>query len=40
MEWIVWITIFSFVLTILLFAMLYSFSDIECIWPPCVSELI
>jgi hypothetical protein len=40
MEWIVWITMFAFVLTVLLFTMLYSFSDIECIWPPCVSELI
>ena len=40
MEWIVWITIFSLVLTVLLFTMLYSFSDIECVWPPCVSELI
>ncbi len=40
MEWIVWITIFAFILTVLLFTMLYSFSDIECVWPPCVSELI
>lgn len=40
MEWIVWITLFAFVLTVLLFTALYSFSDIECVWPPCVSELI
>jgi hypothetical protein len=40
MEWIVWITLFAFILTVLLFTMLYSFSDIECVWPPCVSELI
>ena len=40
MEWIVWVTAFAFILTVLLFTMLYSFSDIECVWPPCVSELI
>jgi hypothetical protein len=40
MEWIVWITMFALVLTVLLFTILYSFSDIECVWPPCVSELI
>jgi len=40
MEWIVWITIISFTLTVVLFTVLYSCSDIECIWPPCVSELI
>ena len=40
MEWIVWVTIFSFALTVLLFTVLYSFSDIDCVWPPCVSELI
>ena len=40
MEWIVWITLFAFILTVLLFTALYSFSDIECVWPPCVSELI
>ena len=40
MEWIVWVTIFAFILTLLLFTMLYSFSDIQCVWPPCVSELI
>jgi hypothetical protein len=40
MEWIVWITVIAFALTVLLFILLYSFSDIDCIWPPCVSELI
>jgi len=40
MEWIVWITICSFFLTVVLFSILYTFSDIECVWPPCVSELI
>ena len=40
MEWIVWVTIFSFVMTVFLFTVLYSFSDIQCVWPPCVSELI
>jgi hypothetical protein len=40
MEWIVWITIASLFFTVLLFTVLYLFSDIECVWPPCVSELI
>ena len=40
MEWIVWITISALFLTVLLFIALYLFSDIECVWPPCVSELI
>ena len=35
-----WITIISFVFTVMLFTVLYSCSDIECVWPPCVSELI
>jgi hypothetical protein len=40
MEWIVWITLASLFCTVLLFVVLYLFSDIECVWPPCVSELI
>ena len=40
MQWIVWITIIAFILTVLLFTALYLYSDIECVWPPCISELI
>ena len=40
MEWIVWITLAAFLLTVVLFTALYSCSDIDCMWPPCVSELI
>ena len=40
MQWIVWITVIAFFLTVLLFTVLYLCSDIECMWPPCISELI
>jgi hypothetical protein len=40
MEWIAWITIASLFFTVLLFTVLSLFSYIECVWPPCVSELI
>lgn len=40
MEWVVWITLFALAFTVVLFAVLYSYSDVDCVWPPCVSELI
>jgi hypothetical protein len=40
MEWLFWVTLIFVLITILVFAMLYRYSDIECVWPPCVSELI
>ncbi len=33
-------TSLCFLLTLMLFIVLYSASDLECKWPPCVSELI
>ena len=40
MEWIVWLTALCFLFVIIQFAILYSYTDIECVWPPCISELI
>ena len=40
MEWLFWMTSLCFILTLMLFVVLYSASDLECKWPPCVSELI
>jgi hypothetical protein len=40
MEWVVWTTLFALAFTVALFVALYSYSDIDCVWPPCVSELI
>jgi hypothetical protein len=40
MEWLFWITCLCFVFTLILFTILYSTTDLECVWPPCVSELI
>ncbi len=40
MEWLFWMTSLCFLLTLMLFVVLYSASDLECKWPPCVSELI
>jgi hypothetical protein len=40
MEWLFWMTSLCFLLTLMLFIVLYSASDLECKWPPCVSELI
>jgi hypothetical protein len=40
MEWLFWITCACFVFTLILFTILYSTTDLECVWPPCVSELI
>ena len=40
MEWVFWITAMSFMFTLILFTYLYSFTDVEFEWPPCVSELI
>ncbi len=40
MEWLFWMTALCFVLTLILFTILYSASDLECKWPPCISELI
>lgn len=40
MEWLFWITTLCFILTLVLFTILYSATDLECTWPPCISELI
>ena len=40
MEWLFWITALCFILTLILFVALYSVTDLECKWPPCISELI
>jgi hypothetical protein len=40
MEWIVWLTALCFLFVVIQFAILYSYTDIECVWPPCISELI
>lgn len=40
MEWLFWMTSLCFIFTLILFSILYSASDLECKWPPCVSELI
>ena len=40
MEWLFWITALCFLFTLILFSILYSASDLECKWPPCISELI
>ena len=40
MEWLFWVTVICFIFTLILFTILYSTTDLECKWPPCVSELI
>ena len=40
MEWLFWVTATCFLFTLLLFIILYSATDLECKWPPCISELI
>lgn len=40
MEWLFWMTAMCFILTMLLFTFLYSATDLDCKWPPCISELI
>ena len=40
MEWLFWVTCLCFIFTLILFTILYSTTELECIWPPCVSELI
>jgi hypothetical protein len=40
MEWLFWITCLCFVFTLILFTILYSTTELACVWPPCVSELI
>ena len=40
MEWLFWVTSLCFIFTLVLFVALYSTTDLECKWPPCISELI
>ena len=40
MEWLFWMTVMCFIFTLILFTILYSATDLDCTWPPCVSELI
>ena len=40
MEWLFWVTAMCFLFTLILFVILYSATDLECKWPPCISELI
>jgi hypothetical protein len=40
MEWLFWVTSLCFIFTLVLFVALYSATDLECKWPPCISELI
>ena len=40
MEWLFWVTVICFIFTLILFTILYSATDLDCTWPPCVSELI
>ena len=40
MEWLVWLTALCFLVVLIQFSLLYSYSDVSCVWPPCVSELI
>ena len=40
MEWLFWMTVTCFIFTLILFTILYSATDLDCTWPPCISELI
>lgn len=40
MEWIYWVTVVCYLAMCGMFVSLYAWSDINCVWPPCVSELI
>ena len=40
MEWLFWVTCLCFIFTLILFTILYSTTELVCVWPPCVSELI
>ena len=40
MEWLFWMTVTCFIFTLILFTILYSATDLDCTWPPCISKLI
>ena len=40
MEWVFWVTTMCSLVVLVVFFLLYSFSDIKCVWPPCISELM
>ena len=40
MEWVFWLTALCSLIVAVLFFILYGWSDVKCMWPPCISELI
>lgn len=40
MEWVFWVTALCSFVVVVLFFVLYGWSDVKCVWPPCISELI
>ena len=40
MEWVFWVTALCAFLVCVLFVVLYGWTDMKCVWPPCLSELM